>query len=141
MRVILPPECDNAWIRSLSRWQLAELASIFRQGKHLHDGTDHGGDMRWRQAGVKLYDWQSGWTRNPRSSSHHHERIVIRPRAYGYDAIGIRRYSAYVVDPETGAMSEAPEAWVPVWVWHIQADCSSSYDPEEVDRARARQGD
>lgn len=130
MKVMMPPECDVAWVRSLSPWQLSNLADLFHQGRHLRDRTNHGSDQRWRQAGVKTYDWQSGARRTSRRDRYAHEAVVIRPRAYGYDAIGIRRHVAFVVDVETAVMSEAPEAWVPVWVWHVQPDMSTSYDPE-----------
>lgn len=135
MRVVLGPGCDRAWRESLTPWQERQLADLYRQGRHLRDRTNHGGDYRWRQAGVK-YRTNGFWQRNRRSEGH--ERVIIDATPYGYRIVFIRRQTGWAIDPETGAVTVLPEVWVPINVWHVASDFSSSYDPTDHPRVRDR---
>jgi hypothetical protein len=112
--IALAPGCDRAWREALTPWQERALAALYRRGRGLADRTDHGSDKRWSQAGVKTRDRYGTWRRTRRSDTHAHERVIIRPTEYGFDALFVRRDTAYTVDPDTGDITELPDAWTVV---------------------------
>lgn len=144
MRVVLTSDCDVAWVRSLTPWQLATLAATYRQGRHLPDRTNSGSDNRWRQAGCKTRDSFGVWHRKRPDDGH--ERVVVRRTDYGYELTGIRRKTVWLINPETGETS-ATEGWVPVWTWYVSAQMSANFpldsdafplDPDLAKRLRQR---
>lgn len=111
--IVLAPGCDREWREQLTRWQERDLASLFRKGRGLPDRTNHGSDKRWAQAGVKTRDSYGYWRRTRRDNRQAHERVIIRPTEYGFDAVFVRRTAAFTVNPETAELAEQ-EVWTVV---------------------------
>lgn len=135
MRIFYPDGCEQTWRESLSQWQLDTLAAIHRQGKDLRDGTNHGSDHRWQQAGVHYYASQyRQLQRNPRTRGH--EAIIIRKESYGFSVHGVRRATMYNIDLETGEALPAVIGWQTAWIWYVGADRSANF-PLDGDRMLA----
>lgn len=132
MKVILGPGCDKAWRDSLSPWQHSQLAAIFRQGRGLIDGTDHGGDHRWRQRGVVTYErsYRRRIPRRPRFREGH-EAIIVQRRDYGYVMTGVHRETGYLLDFETGELTER-RVWAISWREWVTENSTANYPPSQV---------
>lgn len=128
MKIDCPDGCDQEWRLSLSPWQRRTLGEVFRQGQGLRDGTNHGSDERWRQAGVKTRASNGFWHRTPYPSSRSHTRILIERTDYGFAVSGLARDSVVVLDTDTAKMTTV-EGWSFVWTWYVSREMTSSFPP------------
>jgi hypothetical protein len=125
------------WAETLTPWQRKQLAALYRQGRGLWEGTDGGPDHRWRQAGVRTRSRMYGWADARRRPTDGHERIMIVPTSYGFEIVGIRRSTGFLIDPETAELRVPPEVWTPVWTAYCSANSTANFPPTER-RARGR---
>jgi hypothetical protein len=130
MQITLLEGCDRAWREALTQWQESELAALYRQGRHLPDRTDHGADKRWAQAGVKTRDTYGRWRRTP-DDHYAHERVLVKPREFGYTLVFVRRTTAYAIDVETGGLT-AHTVWSIVDTWHVGRCMSANYETSRL---------
>lgn len=130
MQIVYAPGATPEWWAGLSHWQRRALAEIHRQGRHLPDRTNHGGDQRWQQSGTKTYDQYGMVRRTPRREGH--ERVLIKPAEWGFTMMGIRRRTVTLMEGD-GSEVRVVEGWVPVWSWYVRASQSTSWHPDRDD--------
>jgi hypothetical protein len=135
MKVTYAPEATVEWRASLTDSQRRRLASIHRQGRHLPDGTNHGSDRRWKQAGVSYRgnSYRGEVVRVHQTDTHAHMRVLIVPEDWGFTAIGLHKLEVYVVD---GSGISPVEGYVGVWADHHRADCTTSWHPSRDEIVR-----